>query len=231
MSILAPDIYAPDVKQVLADYDFASNPLFVAESQFKTGDLFWALGQHKALGYSLFGIDDGRVGGQLSQALALLDQMHQVIMHAQTDGRIAGVLMDDDKPQQVRLGRYNITVRDTQALLKQMLLDVGLQAPPPPPPLPSETEGEGVRPTPGDARPYGLIIDEGNDTFLLVGKGFTADFATDRGIAEVDRVEDGHFEAGGWKVDRIINGDERLTVIPIDHIGMARVRLLPAKGL
>ncbi|WP_225010277.1 GH35 family beta-galactosidase [Novosphingobium percolationis] len=226
LDMLSPDIYAPNTKEVLADYDHAGNPLFVPEAQFRTGDIFWALGQHHAMGYSVFGIEDGRIDGQLAQAYLALSGMDQVIANAQAEGRIAGVLLDEGKPAVINLGGYTITVQDTMALLKQMLLDVGLQAPPPPAPLPSETEGPAVRPVPGDDRAFGLIIDEGNDTFVIVGKGFTADFAIDSRLAEVDRVEEGHFEAQGWKSGRILNGDERLSVIPTDRIGTIRIKLM-----
>jgi hypothetical protein len=230
LDLLAPDIYVPNAKSVLADYDYGGNPLFVPEAQFRTGDLFWALGQHSALGYSVFGIEDGRTDGQLSQAYALLNPMNAVITRAQANGRIAGILLDDSKPAEVQLGGYTITIRETQSLLKQMLLDAGLQAPPPPPPLPSETEGPTSRPTPGDSRAFGLIIDEGDDTFLLVGKGFTADFAIGPRVVEVDRVEEGQFGNDGWSIKRIINGDERLRILPMDRIGMVRIRLLPTAG-
>jgi beta-galactosidase GanA len=73
LALLAPDIYVPSAKTVLTDYDHADNPIFVPEAQFRTGDLFWALGAHRALGFSVFGIEDGRVDGQLAQAFALLN--------------------------------------------------------------------------------------------------------------------------------------------------------------
>ncbi len=226
LDMLSPDIYAPNVKEVLADYDHAGNPLFVPEAQFRTGDIFWALGQHRAIGYSVFGIEDGRIDGQLAQAFSVLSGMEGEIVRAQAEGRIAGVLLDDGKPAVIKLGDYTITVQETMTLLKQMLLDVGLQAPPPPPPLPSETEGPTARPAPGDSRAFGLIIDEGNDTFLIVGKGFTADFAIGSKLTEVDRVEEGHFGAQGWLAGRVLNGDERLSVIPTDRIGTVRIKLM-----
>ena len=231
LDLFAPDIYVPNAKAALADYDHAGNPLFVPESQFRTGDLFWALGQHGALGFSIFGIEDGRADGQLSQAYALLVHMDAVIARAQAERRIAAILLDDGKPAQIQLGGYTITIRDTQSLLNQMLLDAGVQAPPPPPPLPSETEGLTSRPIPGDSRPFGLVIDEGGNTFLLIGKGFTADFSIGSRVVEVDRVEEGQFSKEGWKTGRILNGDERLSIIPRDHIGMVRIRLLPGLGV
>jgi hypothetical protein len=101
----------------------------VPEAQFRTGNLFWALGQHGALGYSIFGIEDGKPDSQLAQAYALLANMDGVITRAQAEKRIAGILIDDGKPAEIHLGGYTITVRETQVLLKQMLLDAGLQAP------------------------------------------------------------------------------------------------------
>ena len=175
----------------------------------------------------MFGIDDARADSQLSQALALLVPMNDEIARAQREHRIAGVLLDGGKQSEVHLGGYDITLRDTQSVVAQMMLDVGLQAPPAPPALPSETEGPGSRPVAGDGRSFGLIISEGNDTFLLVGKGFTADFARGSELAEVDHVEEGYFDGSGWKSGRVLNGDERLTIIPTDHIAIARIRLLP----
>lgn len=226
LDLLAPDIYVPNAKEVLADYDHAGNPLFVPEAQFRTGDLFWALGEHRALGFSVFGIEDGRVDGQLAQALGLLNPATDIITRAQAEGRIAGVLLEGGKPAEIRLGGYLITVQETHTLLKQMLLDVGLQAPPDPGPLPSETEGPTSRPIAGDGRAFGFVVYEGNDTFLLIGKGFTADFAVGPRLAEVDRVEEGRFVESVWHRGRVLNGDERLSIIPIDRIGMVRVRLL-----
>ena len=226
LDMLSPDIYTSNVKEVLADYGHAENPLFVPEAQFRTGDIFWALGQHHTIGYSVFGIEDGRIDGQLAQAFSELSGMDEVITRAQAEGRIAGVLLDDGKPSVIKLGGYTITVQETMGLLRQMLLDVGLQAPPPRQPLASETEGPLARPAPGDGRAFGLIIAEGNDTFLIVGKGFTADFAKGSTLAEVDRVEEGRYVAQHWKAGRALNGDERLSIIPTDRIGTVRIRLI-----
>ncbi|MDR6513177.1 hypothetical protein J2792_004069 [Novosphingobium capsulatum] len=224
LDMLSPDIYVSDAKVPLADYDHAGNPVFVPEAQFRTGNVFWALGQHGALGYSIFGIEDGKPDSQLAQAYAMLANMDGVITQAQAQKRIAGILIDDGKPAEIQLGGYTITVRETQVLLKQMLLDVGLQAPPAPAPLPSETK-QG-QPAPGDGRPFGLVIDEGNGSFLVMGRGFTVDFADKAGLVEIDRVEEGRFTENGWKAGRVINGDERLTIIPMDRIGLVRIRLL-----
>ena len=81
------------------DYDRPDNPLFVPESRFAVGRMFWALGHHRALGFSVFGVDHARPDGQLARACALLGEMEDVVTAAQAEGRIAGVLLDDGETE------------------------------------------------------------------------------------------------------------------------------------
>jgi hypothetical protein len=107
-----------------------------------------------------------------------------------------------------------------------MLLDAGVGEPPPPPPPPSETDGAAVGPTPADARPFGLLIEEAPDSFLLVGQGLALDFSRGTDLVEVDAVEEGRFQAGRWVPGRVLNGDERLFVLPADDVAAVRIRLV-----
>ena len=63
---------------MLRDYDRPDNPVFVPESRFAVGRMFWALGHHRALGFSVFGVDHAAAGGQLGRACALLGEMETV---------------------------------------------------------------------------------------------------------------------------------------------------------
>ena len=67
-----------------------------------------------------------------------------------------------------------------------MLLDAGLGEPPVPPPPPSETESATVGPTPADRRPFGVLIAEAPDQFLLIGQGIGLDFSCGADVVEVD---------------------------------------------
>ena len=98
--------------------------------------------------------------------------------------------------------------------------------PPPPPPPPSETEGSPHGPSPADARPFGVVIAEAEDTFLLVGQGVGLDFSRADANVEIDSVEEGRFDAGRWVPGRALNGDERLFLLPFDDISAVRIRLL-----
>ncbi|WP_313441054.1 DUF5597 domain-containing protein [Novosphingobium sp.] len=227
LDMLSPDVYVPEVKEAFADYHRPDNPLFVPEAQFRTGSLFWALGRHHAIGFSVFGVEDGRLDGQYAQALSLLNPMTAVITAAQSENRIGGVLLEEDQPSATfALGGYTVIARNSRALFSSMFLDAGLDPPPPPPPFPSETEGNGI-PIPADPRPFALIISEGKDSFLVVGKGVTFDFEKAGMTVEFGHVEEGRFGTEGqWLAGRAINGDERLAILPHDHIGVTRIRLL-----
>jgi hypothetical protein len=228
IDLVAPDIYVDDAKPVLRDYDRPDNPVFVPESRFAVGRMFWALGHHRALGFSVFGVDHARPDGQLGRACALLGEMEDVITAAQAEGRIAGVLLDDGETEQsFPLGGYALVARNSRALLGRMLLDAGVGEPPPPPPAPSETDGSPHGPSPADARPFALVIAEGEDQFLLVGQGVGLDFSRGADVVEIDSVEEGRFESGRWVPGRALNGDERLFLLPLDGLGAVRIRLLP----
>lgn len=227
LDLVAPDIYVDDAKPPLRDYARPDNPLFVPESRIETGRLFWAVGHHGALGFSVFGVDDLRPGSQFGAACALLNSMEDVVTAAQADGRIAGVLLDEaGSEQRFTLCGYDVVARNARALLGQMLLDAGVGEPPPPPPPPSETEGAAVGPTPADTRPFALVIAESEDQFLLVGQGVGLDFSRNAELVEIDSVEEGRFEAGCWVPGRSLNGDERLFILPFDGLGAVRIRLL-----
>ena len=227
LDLVAPDIYVDDVKPVLRDYDRPDNPVFVPESRFAVGRMFWALGHHRALGFSVFGVDHARPDGQLGRACALLGEMADVITAAQAEGRIAGVLLDDGETEyDFSLGGYDVVARDARALLGRMLLDAGVGEPPPPPPPPSETDGGPHGPSPADVRPFGLVIAEAEDQFLLVGQGVGLDFSHGDDRVEIDSVEEGRVEAGRWVPGRALNGDERLFLLPFDDLGAVRIRLL-----
>ena len=70
------------------------------------------------------------------------------------------------------------------------------------------------------------MIASGRDEFVLVGQGVGVDFASDRVVVELDVVEEGRFQSGQWVPARLLNGDERLFLLPPDELGAVRIRLL-----
>lgn len=226
LALLSPDIYIPDARGVQERYARDDNPLFVPEEQFRVGDLFWAIGRRRAIGQATFGIDAVRSNSRLAEAYRTLASMHDVITTAQAEGRIAGILIEGEEPQVIRLGGLLLTVHGADAFWRRARLDAGQQPPPARPAGASETDDGSVAP---DARAYGLVIADGPGTFLFVGQGFIVDATRDGKPVELDRIEQGRFENGKWVGARWINGDDYGIFVPRDGIGVSRARFLPPR--
>jgi hypothetical protein len=226
IAFLAPDIYIDDFKGTLANFDRVGNPIFIPEAQFKNGNAFWAIGRHKALGFSAFGVEDGFPGNQLSQAYAALGSMSHLVTAAQAGNRIRGVLLDDAKPAIEHLAGYSISINGTSALAAKMLLDAGVPVAPQGAVSVPETVDGAHGPSPSDTRPYGLILAGEAREFYLVGHDFTADFSREGKPCEIDMVEEGQFVQGRWVAGRSLNGDQRLRLLPLNGIGIVRIKLL-----
>jgi len=222
----APDIYIDDFKGALAGFDRPGNPVFIPEAKFLTGNAFWAFGRHRAMGFSVFGVEDGFPGNQLSQAYAALGNMADVITSAQAADRVRAVLLDDATPVVEQLAGYQVTVRGTAATSGKMLLDAGIPILPKGATAVAETVNAAHGPSFSDIRPFGLVIAGKPGEFFLVGHDFTADFAKDGKLAELDVVEEGRFENGAWVPGRRLNGDQRLGLLPLNKITTVRIQLL-----
>ncbi len=119
LDLVGPDVYVSDVKSVLADYARPDNPLFVPESQFRTGSLFWALGHHRAIGFSVFGVDDARPDSLYGRACALVNSMEDVVTAAQAEARIAGILLEEDETEQrFSLGGYDVSRQERSCAVR-----------------------------------------------------------------------------------------------------------------
>ena len=75
-------------------------------------------------------------------------------------------------------------------------------------------------------RAFVLIIALEDDEFHIVGQNASLDFAKRGRVVEWDHVEAGSHQDGRWQPTRVLNGDERLRILPLDRVGAARVRVL-----
>jgi hypothetical protein len=208
VDLLCPDIYLPDFTGILARYGRSGNQLFVPES---AGDVrgaanaFYAIGQHHAIGYSPFGIDNVArlmtsnpdapqpTGSQpdieslpFSVAYKTLAQLAPSILEHQAKGTIAAASLNRQNPdQQVKLGDY--------------ILNVG---------LPRNRRTPNVVP---DVTGYGIFMATGADEYLLAGDNLQITFTPNTpgaSFAGIARQENGHFENGKWVVTRYLAGDD-----------------------
>ena len=228
LDFLAPDIYVPNTAEVMAQYASPHNPLFIPEAKFRAGDAFLAVGRFNGFGYHVFGLEDGREGNQYGEACEAMIALTDDIVDAQRDGRIFGFALEQDEDAVTAdLAGTSVTIRNAAKLYTAMLLDAGVVLPPPPE-LPGETVGAAHGHTPGDGRPFGLIIAAAPLEYIVVGQGALLDFHKEESELEVDSVRELRLTAEGWQEGRLLNGDERLQVLQGSKISAARIRLLQA---
>ena len=225
---LSPDIYVDDFAGWAAAYARPDNPLFIPEARFNVGNLFLALGQYRAFGFSPFGIENGLPDSQVAQAYALLQGMLPLLAGAQANGAVTGFALAPGATHEVRLGDYVVRVRSQREALRAMFLDMGIPIPiDAPPPVP-QTVGFGP-PELTDQRALGLVLQLSADEFLVLGQDLNLSFEmTTPGdnMPEVVRIQEGHYAEGVWIPGRVLNGDERLRIVPFDSLGMAMIRLI-----
>lgn len=207
LSFLAPDIYIDDFAGTLSDFQRQDNGIFIPEARPEAGNLFVALGEYKAMGFSPFGIEDVAEDSDLAKAYAALRPLLPQIAQAQASGRIRGFKLAQGNRAQLTMGAYNINV--TGPMRTTGLMGEG-------------TGSEG----PKIENSYGLIIQEGEDEFLVVGRGISPNFSTAAGRVEIDRAQEGTFAQGRWVPGRTLNGDERFALFSPTAVKAVRIRLL-----
>jgi hypothetical protein len=207
IDINAPDIYLPNFDEWVALFNRNGNPLFIPESRGDLGgaaNAYYAIGQHAAIGYSPFGIDNtaslasqrpdanGRAPEELenlplSQAYKTLNQLSPLILEHQGKGTIAAVWLNAKKQSQdIQLGDYKISAE----LFRNRR-------------SPEQVEGMG----------YGLFIAVGPNEFVISGNNIRVTFTPATPgpqIAGLASVETGIFENGQWIPGRKLSGDDIL---------------------
>ena len=178
IDLLAPDIYLADFKGIVDDYRRADNPLFVPESTFEPGRAYYTIGEHCALGYSPFGIDDGLKWPAFVAGYGVLHEMKHLLASQQCAERTRfGIHKQGaETGRTIELDDLTITVRYPRGDLPAygLLLRTG----------PTEFHIAGVN----------LIVEFKS---RMAGR-----------IARIAEVHDGQFVAGAWRPGRLLNGDD-----------------------
>ncbi len=227
LALVAPDIYVHDAAAAMAVYARADQPLFVPEAQPRTGELVRALGTFSAIGWSAFGFDHLSPHGQLSQLLAHLTALERPLLDARERGELASVVIESpEDTTELTIGTTVLSARGSVVLFHHLLVDAGVQVPLITPELADETEPGTAIPAAADPRPFALIAAESSDSLLVIGRGVTLDFSDQNHKVEIDSAEELRLEGGVHIVSRVINGDERLELLPVREVGAVRIRLL-----
>jgi hypothetical protein len=187
IDMLTPDIYAPDFEAWCQRYTQRGNQLFIPEmrrDEVGARNVFYAIGQHDAIGVSPFAFDSLEQPEQaaLGKSYAALGQVAHLILEHQGRGELAGFLLDREHPRVTRrLGEYELEI--------------------------SLDDIFGFRADLG----YGLIIALGPDEFVGVGSGFGVGFRLAEpgpALVGISAADEGEYRAGEWVPRRRMNGDE-----------------------
>ena len=199
----SPDLYKAEFADWATRYHRPDNPLFIPETNAGAAgaaNVFYAVGEQAALGFSPFAIDNGLHGeapyvpsntnadtaargrADLAASYHSIAAVLPQIEAAQAAGTIHGFLLDKANPK-------------VDFVVGGIVWHVSLD------------ELFGNRAESG----YGLVLEESPGHYLGVGKGFRVQFepkdpaAARVGIATID---EGTFESGTWIPGRRLNGDE-----------------------
>ena len=187
IDFLSPDIYAPNFKAWCQAYTRRGNPLFIPEmrrGEDGARQVFYALGEHDAMGVSPFAIDSIELSedNPLLRSYVVLRQLAPQILEHQGDQTMIGFLLDEEQPSITReLGGYEL----------EIALDQGFG---------QMAEHGG-----------GLIIAVGPDEFLGAGFGFRVRFKglpPGPELAGIAAADEGRYQNGHWVPRRRMNGDE-----------------------
>jgi hypothetical protein len=224
IDFLAPDIYFPNFVEWCQKYHRGGNPLFIPEAVRESrsaANIFYAVGQHGAIGLSPFAIDHVQDPNAqpLRQSYELIEEITPLILKHQGRGTMTGVVPNvpfDGSPiptqQQIDLGDYTLSV--TFEKPAEVANIPGLD--------------------PGQWLSGGVIIQEGASEYLIAGTGLIVTFAPAAPNAAKDKagiasIQEGRFVDGQWQVIRWLGGDEshqgRHLRIPPGQFGTQRVKL------
>jgi beta-galactosidase GanA len=197
LDILAPDLYAAGFEDWCRRYHRPDNPLWIPETNggsVGAANVFYAVGEQAALGFSPFGIDAGMHGeadagntlangrADLHASYTALAELEPLLAAAQGAGNVHGFLLSQSHPT-VDFVMHGVTVHVT---LDEIFGQHAMSG-------------------------FGLIMEESPNHYLGAGKGFRVSFtprddkAPQLGIASID---EGRFENGSWVPGRRLNGDE-----------------------
>lgn len=215
ISMLSPDFYNPRFQYYNDLYTRRSNPLFIPEIRFEPSNaakVFYAVGHYNALGFSPFSIESTDRPGEepVGKSYDLLRQLEPVILAYQGTGKMEGVLLDTQiRKQDVKLGRYRLSVAHDYTL--------GWSPEAKKPEWPESGS---------------LIIQAGEDDFIVAGTGIVITFTSDDQVdplVGILQADEGEYVDGKWVAGRRLNGDQthqgRHIRIPAGEWGIQHVKL------
>jgi beta-galactosidase GanA len=182
----SPDLYAANFEEWSKRFHRNGNPLYMPETRggaAGAANVFYALGEEAGIGFSPFGIDsEAGETDPLAESYKALAAVSPMLLEHQATGDVHGFLLDRDRSS-------------VDFAMNGYTLHVSLDS------IFGNTVESG----------FGLIMADGKDGFLGVGKGFRVTFSPDPASGPsvgIGTIDEGKFEDGKWIAGRRLNGDE-----------------------
>ena len=216
IDFFSPDIYFDNFAEWCRKYHRSGNPLFIPEARREeqaAANVFYAVGQHDAIGFCPFSIESisDPDNDPIAKAYDVLSQLAPIILKNQGKGTLAAALLDkDNQTQQVELGNYALKASHDYTW--------------------SWSSGAGES---GQwPRAGGIFISTGPDQYIIAGTSIIVTFSPiSKGdpIAGIASIQEGQYVDGQWVPGRWMNGDQshqgRHLRIPSGSFGIQRVKL------
>lgn len=184
IDLLAPDLYDKGFVDWVAQYKLHNNPLFIPEIRLEANDgvrAFYVFGQHDAIGFSPFSIEDAPDNGdfKLTKAYGKLNELMPIITKYQGKGMMKGVLFDQtNKEKEIDWDGITLSCKHFFTL-----------------PWDARATDGSVWPEGG-----GLIIRLNKFEYIVAGSGIVIEFKNPdelKGAIQKKLGEDGFVAAGG----------------------------------
>ncbi|MDD4515945.1 DUF5597 domain-containing protein [Massilibacteroides sp.] len=206
IDFLAPDLYDKGFSDWVKQYHLQNNPLFIPEVRLGNNNgvqAFYVFGEHDAIGYSPFSIENGSVesSSPLVQAYSKLKELMPVLTDYQGTGKMNGLLFDQENKERI------LFFDDLKLTCKHFFT------------LPWDP-----RATDGSVWPEGggLIIRLNKDEYLIAGSGLVIEFdkkGEKSNIQAKELGEDGFISQGGNdNKQQLWNGGLRAGIGTVDEI-------------
>ncbi|KAF5229121.1 hypothetical protein FANTH_14301 [Fusarium anthophilum] len=196
LNFLCPDIYTAPYSETCRDYTHGGQPLLIPEQRrdaVGARQVWISIGTYKAIGTSPFGIDTLKpLVNHFSEAYKLLDSVSSHVLRARREARhIVGFAFDDPPllDQVDTTPEFTIEFQDYHVTIDRAFV-FGKKA-----------------------AGYGMIIELEPDKFLLIGKGFKAEWKSRNSALPYTDIlsfleKSVNVETQELKTERILNGDE-----------------------
>ncbi len=182
----SPDLYAANFEEWCQRYHRNGNPLYMPETRggaAGAANVFYALGEEAGLGFSPFGIDsEASETDPLAESYKAIAAVSPLLLEHQSAGDVHGFLLDRDH-------------RSVDFTINGYTLHVSLDS------IFGGTADSG----------FGMIMADGKNAFLGVGKGFRVSFTPSPESGPrvgIGAIDEGKFDDGQWIAGRRLNGDE-----------------------